>query len=162
MKRILCVVETKTGWLVAIVVIVMVVILVLGVWNLRISRRAYYHRAEDDVREKAKEIAISMVAYHVETGHYPVPELAMSADYAVQAVREIERCYFHSDSIQTNNLDGVDQWRQPYKLIIRGVGANDELLDSIHPNATIAVWSIGKNRKNEYGKGDDIVYWYEQ
>lgn len=117
---------------------------------------------KDGVRYNAEDFALNMVAYYVETGGWPVPEFVAREDYTLLASDEMDR-YFDGriNHIRVKGYDGIDRWVEPYRVLIRGVGANDRLLDSIDPNATIVVWSTGKNRKNEYGKGDDISYCWE-
>jgi hypothetical protein len=126
------------------------------------TRSACDYDLEDVVQLRAKELALSIIAFHEETGSWPASAYANQQDYAVSAVNEIESYYSGTNVIHVNSPLAFDRWGEPYSLIIRGVEKeNDSLLDSINPKACIAVWSSGKNRRNEFGKGDDIVFWWE-
>lgn len=120
------------------------------------------YRLEDVVRLRAKELAFSIVAYYEETGSWPASEHATQQDFSKLAVDEMARYYSETNAIGVNNRSAVDRWGQPYGLVIRGVGeGNDSFLNEVNPKAHIVVWSSGKNRRNEFGKGDDIVFWWD-
>lgn len=64
---------------------------------------------------------------------------------------------FSADSLIAGCI--VDRWGTPYQFAVDGDG--DERIDlvELHVDSPIAVWSCGRNRRNETGQGDDVASW---
>ena len=53
----------------------------------------------------------------------------------------------------------VDPWGNLYHIVVADRNVSNIVISGIHTREQVAVWSNGKNRQNEYGKGDDIISW---
>lgn len=53
----------------------------------------------------------------------------------------------------------LDPWGHPYQIVFGGEQATSTMIDGISIDSPVAVWSFGKNGKNECGRGDDICSW---
>ena len=53
----------------------------------------------------------------------------------------------------------MDPWGNPYHIAIADSNVSNIVISGIDIGGPVAVWSNGKNKKNEYGKGDDITSW---
>ena len=58
--------------------------------------------------------------------------------------------------------ESVDPWGTPYRIIIdtdlnKAISVGGKTLKE-----EVAVWSCGKNKKNEWGQGDDVASWRQR
>ena len=53
----------------------------------------------------------------------------------------------------------VDPWGNLYHIEIADSNASNIVISGTEIRDPVAVWSNGKNRQNEFGKGDDIISW---
>jgi len=53
----------------------------------------------------------------------------------------------------------LDPWENSYHIEIAEMNVSNIIVSGVEIKSSVAVWSNGKNRKNEFGKGDDITSW---
>ena len=53
----------------------------------------------------------------------------------------------------------LDPWGSPYYFAIDGNNDNQLSVGSYPVQRRVVVWSLGKNKVNEFGQGDDITTW---
>lgn len=58
-------------------------------------------------------------------------------------------------------IDGafVDPWGNPYHLAFDSDGDGITEVGSTHITSRVAIWSSGKNGRNDHGRNDDICSW---
>jgi hypothetical protein len=53
----------------------------------------------------------------------------------------------------------LDPWGNPYHIEIAALNESNIVVSGTEIRTSVAVWSNGKNKKNEFGEGDDICSW---
>ena len=53
----------------------------------------------------------------------------------------------------------LDPWGNSYHIEIADLNVSNIVVSETEIKTSVAVWSNGKNRKNEFGNGDDICSW---
>lgn len=57
------------------------------------------------------------------------------------------------------NVQMLDPWNNPYNIKIAKLSVSNIVVAGTEIRNSVAVWSNGKNRKNEFGKRDDVTSW---
>ncbi len=68
--------------------------------------------------------------------------------------------YIDPEYLDPESKEFLDPWGTPYHIIIDLDADQVVTVGDRNIQRTVAVWSSGKNKKNEWGTGDDIASWY--
>jgi hypothetical protein len=122
------------------------------------------------------DLAIGFRAYYTEYGRYPLQtasteDHAYAADYkplidiltgkASNTNENPRRLVFIEINKRDLNAAGVfvDPWNNPFNIVADWDGNGEVRVGTTNLHVGVAVWSSGPNRKNEFGRGDDIHSW---
>ena len=120
------------------------------------SSNQNFDRAKGD----SGNIASSIIAYHIMKGAFPGAEQSNQCDCVSFIFETLVREKFLAlECSETNSYVFLDPWNMSYNVAIRGITMSNDAYTMAFGkiNREVVVWSSGKNRVNEYGKGDDIL-----
>ena len=125
-----------------------------------------------DAKNNAMQLAIATKQFHAEYGHLPLSSANDSADLSpengvlldvLRARDEQENprgiVFFESREDRFRGSALVDPWGQPYRIVLDTNGDGQINVGNKMLRTPVAVWSIGKNGRDEAGAGDDIPSW---
>lgn len=131
----------------------------------------------DQLKEKATTevsmIAEAVLGFHSVYGYMPIPngidEPAIDdvmpillMDSESRFAKELNHRGIRFLDVAVDRMqegEFLDPWGTPYQIRFPDVGFDFVKIDGTIIDAPVAVWSVGRNRKDEAGRGDDIASW---
>ena len=134
----------------------------------------YEYEAKADVNN----IRNAIMAFKIEYGYYPV-DVAHVTNVNLKIVLPVLHANPDSEIASKLNTNGInylgnipvrrfndgcylDPWGSPFNLMLTTTNTSVETIKGNTVYDNVAVWSNGKNRKNEFGNGDDICSWKDE
>lgn len=152
-----------------IVKMLLLFLFLVGVSSCKPSHCEY--EAKSDVNNLRNAIK----AFKIEYGYYPV-DAAHLADAKLQTVLPVLLAKPNSEMANKLNTNGVnylgniptrrmndgaylDPWGSPFNLMLTTNNIPEQTINGHIVCDNVAIWSNGKNKTNDWGKGDDICSW---
>jgi len=126
-------------------------------------------RAETEVQM----IAVAVLGFQSEYGYNPIPSgvdeptiadvipiLLMDADSSIAEELNYMRIKFLDVSAHRRHEGAfMDPWGSPYRIRFAAQDSDYTEVNGTSVYDPVAVWSVGRNGKDEGGRGDDIISW---
>lgn len=130
---------------------------------------------ECEAKADVNNLRNAIKAFKIEYGYYPV-DAAHLPDVNLKAILPVLLGDPDSEMANKLNTNGVnywgdiparrmvdghylDPWGSPFNLMLMTNNTSRQTIKGNIVYDNVAVWSNGKNRKNEFGEGDDICSW---
>lgn len=122
---------------------VIIIGIIITVKSINCNTASWSSKTQNELRASAEvsEIAQAIHVFRIENGCNPCPT---------------------NTEIHGRMLDLLDPWGNPYHIEIADLNVSNILVSGTEIKTSVAVWSNGKNRKNEIGNGDDICSWKDK
>lgn len=126
------------------------------------------------VKAEVKTIEVALRQYYAEYHSWPVPTNHPEDQIDNAPLMDILCARTNSASCQTwnpkryrmfeprrpgPNGECLDHWGNPYHIIVDVTFDGVISVGDATVRKEVVVWSDGKNKKNEWGQGDDITSW---
>lgn len=122
---------------------------------------------------ECRSLAVAARNFHSEYGRFPLQPTNHSDhlyvnDYGPlldilqgqdKSLAENPRAIIFIELRKQNGKVGLDSWNNTYHVLADWSGDGQVTVGTTVVTAAVAVWSNGPNKKNEFGRGDDIRSW---
>lgn len=129
------------------------------------------------VTAEINELTGAIKSFYADHGYYPVPTnrlsnatvkdvlqvlLAQTESSDVRLLNPELVPYVNVSSGRCLNGDYLDPWGSPYHLVLTTNAVPKLIIGGFTVGDNVAIWSNGRNKKNELGHGDDISSWKKE
>lgn len=115
----------------------------------------------DRARSEITGLLVAFTVFQQDHGCYPVTT-NMEGNVSMREVLQLNPKMLNYVDINEScyhNGEYLDPWGSPYNLLLESNKTCKSIIHGSVVETHVKIWSNGRNKKNEFGEGDDICSW---